>query len=344
VFDAASPPPEAERLVYKTLLDLAGDQRQVILIAGNHDSARRLQAIAPLAVLGRISVQPFVAPPTDGGVVEVTTRRGERLVAALLPWLSQRYVVTADALLNKDADQHQLAYQERVRSVVAALTTPFSGRSTNVVVGHLHALGGLTGGGERPAHTVLDYAVPATVFPPTAAYVALGHLHRAQRVDGPAPTWYSGSPLALDFGEQADRKSVLVLEASPGVPANVQEVGLQAGHRLRTLEGTVAELAAQAATVGDDWLRVVVHEPARAGLADDVREMFPGAVDVRVAREDDDPTSDPQRPSRLGRSPAQLFEEYLRERKVDDGRLQRLFEELYEMASAEEHEEADGAA
>jgi exonuclease SbcD len=89
---------------------------------------------------------------------------------------------------------------------------------------------------------------------------------------------------------------------------------------------------------------VVVHEPARAGLADDVREMFPGAVDVRVAREDDDPTSDPQRPSRLGRSPAQLFEEYLRERKVDDGRLQRLFEELYEVASAEEHEEADGAA
>lgn len=344
VFDAASPPPEAERLVYKSLLELAADQRHVILIAGNHDSARRLQAIAPLAVLGRISVQPFVAPPADGGVVEVTTRRGERLVAALLPWLSQRYVVTADALLNKDADQHQLAYQERVRSVVAALTTPFSGRSTNLVVGHLHALGGLTGGGERPAHTVLDYAVPATVFPPTAAYVALGHLHRTQRVDGPAPTWYSGSPLALDFGEQADRKSVLVLEASPGVPADVQEVGVQAGRRLRTLEGSLAELAAQAATVGDDWLRVVVHEAARAGLADDVRDMFPSAVDVRVAREDDEPPSDPHRPSRFGRSPAQLFEEYLRERKVDDGRLQRLFDELYETASVEEHEEAEGAA
>jgi exonuclease SbcD len=345
LFDSTSPPPEAERLVYRALLELAGDQRQVIVVAGNHDSPRRLQAVAPLAHLGRIWVQAFVAHPDQGGVLELRTRRGDRLVAALLPWLSQRYVITADALLNRDADQHQLAYQDRVRSVVGALTASFAAGATNVVVGHLHALGGVMGGGERPAHTVLEYAVPATVFPAATGYVALGHLHRAQRVDGPAPTWYPGSPLALDFGEQADRKAVLVVEVKPGAPAVVQEVPIRAGRRLRTIEGTLAELAREQVAAGEDWLRVVVHEPARAGLADEVRELFPTAVDVRVASDDAlDRLADATQLSRLGRSPAQLFDEYLRERKVDDPRLQRLFNELYEVAAAEEREEVQGAA
>ena len=47
LFDVASPPPEAERLVYQALLDLAADGRQVLVVAkGNHDSPRRLRAIA----------------------------------------------------------------------------------------------------------------------------------------------------------------------------------------------------------------------------------------------------------------------------------------------------------
>jgi exonuclease SbcD len=276
-------------------------------------------------------------------VLELVDRRGERAAVALLPWLSQRYVVSADALLNRDADQHQLAYQDRVRAVVGALCQPFGSGAVNVLVGHLHALGGRTGGGERSAHTVLDYAVPGTIFPASTGYVALGHLHRTQRVDAPAPTWYPGSPLQLDFGEETDTKAVLVVDVQPGSPAVVDAVPLTGGHRLRTLEGTLGELAAQASTVGDDWLRVVVHERARAGLADDVRELFANVVDVRLAAADDEssPASGADAaPTRSGRSPSQLFADYLAERRVDDARLPRLFDELYEVAVAEERHEA----
>ena len=55
---------------------------------------------------------------------------------------------------------------------------------------------------------MLGYAVPATVFPTSAHYVALGHLHRAQQVLGPCPVRYSGSPLAVDFGEEENAPSV----------------------------------------------------------------------------------------------------------------------------------------
>src|SRR5213079_1851791 len=109
-------------------------------------------------------------------------------------------------------------------------------------------------------------------------YVALGHLHRAQPVPSPSKAWYAGSPLQLDFGETADEKCVLVVEAEPGKPARVEPRPLKSGRRLRTLRGTLAELAGL--DTGDDYLRVVVRESARAGLGDDVRALFPDAVEV----------------------------------------------------------------
>ena len=94
------------------------------------------------------------------------------------------------------------------------------------------------------------------------------------------PAWYAGSPLALDFGEEADRKAVLVVEAEPGSPASVRQVPLESGRALRTLRGSFVDLRSMAEDVGDDWLRVEVDEPARAGLADEVRALLPNAVQV----------------------------------------------------------------
>ena len=103
------------------------------------------------------------------------------------------------------------------------------------------------GGGERGAHTVFDYWVPATAFPAAAQYVALGHLHRAQQLPGPAPLHYCGSPLQLDFGETANEPAVTSSTSAPGKPAAVRPVPLRAGSRLRTLRGTLVDVLAAAA-------------------------------------------------------------------------------------------------
>jgi exonuclease SbcD len=220
-------------------------------------------------------------------------------------------------------------YAERVRRVLAALCDRFDGDSVNIVLAHLMVSGGTLGGGERSAHTIFDYWVPAAAFPATAHYVALGHLHRAQAIDGPCPLRYCGSPLQLDFGETKDDKSIAIIDAHPGAPAKVETVALQAGRRLRTIIGTLAALAGLAGTTGDDHLRIVVDERPRAGLADEVRALFPDAVDVTVASPDTvvagDATGD-----RLGKAPTELFAEYLAERGIDDPRLTALFGELLE--------------
>ncbi len=78
---------------------------------------------------------------------------------------------------------------------------------------------------------------------------------------------------------------------------------------------------------------MILTEPERVGLADDVRDEFPGAVDVRIARDDEDDTATDEQAWELDdfhRSPADLFAEYLDEHDATDPTLTGLFAELLE--------------
>ncbi len=217
LFDSAAPTPDAERIVYDALLGLsAAGTRPVVVIAGNHDSPHRLAAVAPVFAGHGVTIASSPVRPDDGGVLRVDTASGV-LRVALLPFPSQRNVVSAEALLTGEAADHGGAYAERVRRILGALTDGFGADDTvDVVLAHLMVLGGTLGGGERGAHTIFDYWVPTAAFPGSAHYAALGHLHRPQQLPGPCPVHYCGSPLQLDFGETANQPSVNVVTAEPG--------------------------------------------------------------------------------------------------------------------------------
>jgi len=87
----------------------------------------------------------------------------------------------------------------------------------------------------------------------------------------------------------------------------------------------MAQLRALADEVGDDLLRVVVTEPGRAGLANDVRDLLPNAIDIRLQRSEDAERTGSQR---SGRSPHELFSSYLAEQQIVDERLEQLFATL----------------
>jgi exonuclease SbcD len=336
LYETAAPTAESELIVNQALLALA-EVAPVLAIAGNHDNPRRLAAVEPLLTLGRITMVAEPKGPTNGGLVSATAGDGTPVRAALLPFVSQRSIVKAGELMSNAAFENAQTYGDRMQRVIDALCQGFAADSVNLIVGHAFVHGGNVGGGERPAHLVDEYALSAVDFPPTASYVALGHLHRAQQMLGPTAIHYCGSPLQLDFGEENQAKQVNLVDLEPGLPAKVEAVGLRSGRTLRTLTGTMAELAAIAAgsdeeTILDDhdWLRVRVTEPARAGLADEVRELLgPGVVDVRVEHEA------APRPTRSAenRSPRQLFGDSLTELGVADSRLDLRFAELHEQAT-----------
>ncbi len=343
LFDTVAPSPEAEAIVYRHLLGLAQTGARVAVVSGNHDNPRRLAAVTPLLELGQVTLRAEPRPPHDGGVLTFDTRSGQRVNLGLLPFVSQRAIVRADDLMAGRAADHSATYAERLALVVEALAAAMvdDGDAVNLLAAHAMVHGGLMGGGERSAHTIFEYSIPATAFPGALHYVALGHLHRTQQIPAPCPTWYAGSPLTLDFGEEDDRKGVLVVEAEPGAPARVRTQPLTAGRPLRTISGSMGELRARQGDGAGAWLRVRVDEPARAGLADEVRELFPTAVEVAVRPAEAEGGG--QRAPRLGRSPEELFAEYLAEHDVDDDRLLALFRELHDDLLAGDREATDAA-
>ncbi|MFG1800441.1 exonuclease SbcCD subunit D [Micromonospora carbonacea] len=330
LYDTAAPTPEATRLVTRALTALRRTGADVVAIGGNHDNGQALDALRPWAEAAGITLRGGVRDSPDEHVIDGTTAGGERWRVAALPFLSQRYAVRAVEMYELTAAEATQTYADHLGRVLGRLTEGFAEPDrVHLVTAHLTVVGAATGGGERDAHTVLGYAVPATVFPGTAHYVALGHLHRSQRVPGPCPIRYSGSPLAVDFGEQENVPSVTVVEVTATSAARIREVPVPAAVPLRTVRGTLAQLAEVAPPEG--WLRVFVREQPRAGLREEVQELLPRALEIRIDPElVPAPGSGARTAQRAGRSPRELFADYLDSRGHDDADVRELFDELFE--------------
>ncbi|MFY1627430.1 exonuclease SbcCD subunit D [Micromonospora sp. WMMD723] len=330
LYDTAAPGPEATRLVTRALTALRRTGADVVAIGGNHDNGNALDALRPWAEAAGITLRGGVRDNPAEHVVDGVTAAGERWQLAALPFLSQRYAVRAVEMYELTAAEATQTYADHLGRVLEKLTEGFTEPDrVHLVTAHLTVVGASTGGGERDAHTVLGYAVPASVFPGTAHYVALGHLHRSQRVIGPCPIRYSGSPIAVDFGEQENVCSVTLVEVGATSAARIREVPVAAAVPLRTVRGTLAQLAA--ADPPEGWLRVFVREQPRAGLREEVQELFPRALEIRIDPELlPTPGSGTRVAQRAGRSPRELFADYLGSRGHEDDGVRDLFDELLE--------------
>jgi exonuclease SbcD len=329
--DTATPNAETEKIAIRALSALRRHAAAVVVVAGNHDHGPRLDALRTWADEAGITLRGTIGKAEDHLITGVTPG-GDPWRLAALPFVSQRYAVRASEMFELSAAEASATYADHVARLIASLTAGFDDgtETVNLVTAHLTVVGAKTGGGERDAHTIEAYSVPASVFPPSVHYVALGHLHRRQQVPGPCPVHYSGSPLAIDFGEEENRPSISIVELSAHRTAKVSAKPLASAVPLRTVRGTLPQLAA--ATVDPAaWLRVIVAERPRAGLREEVQELLPRALEVRV-----DPQSLPEldAPSRPGnaaaRSPRELFAEYLAARGSEDEAVGELFNELYD--------------
>jgi exonuclease SbcD len=333
LYETAAPTADTKKIVVRALSALRRHAAAVVVIAGNHDHGGEIDALRPWADEAGVTLRGSVGKAADHLVTGVT-EFGERWRMAALPFVSQRFAVRASEMFDLSSAEASATYADHVARLYAALTKDFNDGSdtVNLAAAHLTVVGGKLGGGERDAHTIEAYAVASMVFPASTHYVALGHLHRRQQVPGPCPVHYSGSPLALDFGEEDNVPSVSIVDASAHTAAKVRPVPITSALPLRTLRGSLAELALAAETVDPTaWLRVYIREKPRAGLREEVQAMLPRALEVRI-----DADALPERPAdrpgstRTGRSPGELFGEYLTARGVADEAVGALFNELHD--------------
>jgi exonuclease SbcD len=332
IYENAAPTAEAQRLVVRTLMRLAKSGIEVIAIAGNHDHGATFEAYRPLMDTAGIRLFGQARAADKGGAHRFTARStGENAIVAVLPFLSQRYAVRAAEVITNTPAQNVGVYDQMIRDILANLTAPFSDHTVNVIMAHLTCTGGVFGGGERAAQSIMEYHVPAGIFPVDAHYVALGHLHRRQRIPADCPVHYSGAPFAIDFGEQDNTNVVCLVEVTPTTPARVTDIPVTAGRRLRTITGSVAELTANPQLYGDDYLRVWIKQATYAGLRDEIIEALPNALEIRI-HEDYAllPLRGHTAASRANKTPAELFDEYCTSVNVDDPRIARLFDEIHD--------------
>ena len=334
LYDTAAPSPRSTRLVTRALTALQKTGAQVVAIGGNHDNGPALDALRPWAEAAGIVLRGAVRDNPDELVIKGSTAGGESWQLIALPFLSQRYAIRAAEMYELTAAEARQTYADHIARLIGKLSAGFDQPGTvNLLTAHLTVVGASAGGGEREAHTVMGYAVPATVFPANAHYVALGHLHRAQQVIGPCPVRYSGSPLAVDFGEEENVCSVAIVDVAIDKAARVRDVPVTSAFTLRTVRGTLDQLTT--VNLPDAWLRVFVRETPRAGLREDVQALLPNALEVRI-----DPDMVPDKAGermaqRAGRSPRELFGDYLDSRGNAEDGVRELFDEIYDEVSSQ---------
>lgn len=298
VFDTANPGAAAQAAWYGFLARARRrlPRLQVIAIGGNHDSALRLDAAGPLLDAAGVHVVGGVPRAPDGGlhldrlVVPLRDAAGRiRARVAAVPFLRPSdlpVVPGGDPLI----DGVRALYSE----VVAAARAGGEPGEALVVLGHCYMAG--TAPSELSERRILggnQHALPPDVFPDDASYVALGHLHRAQRV-GRDHVRYPGSPIPLSLGEADYVHQVLQVDLDGPGPARVTPLIIpRAVEMIRVPRGTGAAdlesacLALQALPAGDadreSWPFLEVHvrlerpEPA-------LRARIDAALDGRRAR------------------------------------------------------------
>jgi len=211
IFDSQHPSGDSQALFYRTLarLHAARPDMSVVIIAGNHDSAGRLEAPHPLLesfkvsivgnvrrIDGCINASRHLRTLTDGGgnpILHVMALSYP--TAACLPPISSAEIEEEESNVIRSV---RTLYDELHEELVPRLSgLPF------IVMGHLHVRGATTSeGAERRILVGGQHAVPYSIFPEEAAYVALGHLHKAQSLGPKQTVRYSGSLIPLSSTEQ----------------------------------------------------------------------------------------------------------------------------------------------
>ncbi|MDL2211151.1 exonuclease subunit SbcD [Bacteroides sp. OttesenSCG-928-M17] len=231
LFDVANPSSLSQRMFYRFIrrVTLENPRLQIVVVAGNHDSAGRLEAPQPLLEEINMTVKGSVKKRDgmidyDDLIVELRNASGEVEAFCLaVPFLRQGDYPTVDAAcgnpytegvkeLYKQLTQHALLCKQPGQALVA--------------VGHLQATGSEIAGKDHSERTIIGglEAVSPEAFSSDIAYTALGHIHKSQRVSGREDVRYAGSPLSMSFAEKHYKHGVVLVTLDKGTLSSIEKI------------------------------------------------------------------------------------------------------------------------
>ena len=255
IFDTTTPPSYARELYHQLIVDLQPLGVQLVVLGGNHDSVAVLKESAELLRCLNTTVVPgYVSDPSQHLLVLKNREGAPAAVLAAVPFLRPRDLSQRDDFRSSagvEAGEKQLQLQQQIsvvyQELYQAAQTLASELSPDtplplVATGHLTTVGASSSESVREIYIGTLDAFAASGFPPFA-YIALGHIHQAQKVGGTEHIRYSGSPLALSFDEARQQK--YCLEVTLGAAeVSVEALPLPCFQPLLSLKSDLASLPA----------------------------------------------------------------------------------------------------
>ena len=230
VFDVANPSASAQRQFYHFLkeINLANPGLQVVVVAGNHDSAARLEAPNPLleelgiAVVGVVKRNELGEIDFNSLLLPLRHRDGSvQAYCMAVPFLRQGDYPPTD---QKDQNTYVAGVERMYRGLYEFAMEKAGTELPLVAMGHLHVLGAELSDDDRSERVIMGglESVTSDSFPRELAYTALGHIHKAQKVGGREEVRYSGSPLPMSFSETNYLHQVVLVTLDGRTPASIE--------------------------------------------------------------------------------------------------------------------------
>lgn len=274
IFDTGSPPSYARAQYSDFIVQLRATGARLVVLGGNHDSVAMLGESRSLLACLDAQVIPAVSERLEEQLLVLRRRDGSPgAILCGIPFIRPRDVLKSEAGQSAGDKQQSLQnaiheHYQQLFALAEARCAELGGRLPIVASGHLTTVGASASESVREIYVGALEAFPTSAFPP-AAYIALGHIHRPQKVGGLEHIRYSGSPIPLAFDEARQQKEVLLVDLDESGLRAVTPLPVPCFQPLASLRGSLAELG------------IAIAEAARQGSAE--RPLW---LDVTVASDD----------------------------------------------------------
>lgn len=256
IFDNGSPPSYAREMYYRFVVELQQTGCQLVVLGGNHDSVATLNESRDL--LACLNTRVIASTDGDPGKQVMVLENRQRQPGAILcaiPFLRPRDIMTSRAGQSGEEKQQTLldaiaAHYEQCYQLACQQRDALGLPLPIIATGHLTTVGVTASDSVRDIYIGTLDAFPAQAFPP-ADYIALGHIHRPQRVTQSAHIRYSGSPIPLSFDELSSEKSVYLVTFAPDAPPVVDALPVPVTQPMQLIKGSLADIEHQLATFSD---------------------------------------------------------------------------------------------
>jgi exonuclease SbcD len=297
VFDISNPPNVARRMYYQFLNRLIQTPcRYLVITGGNHDSPSMLEA--PRELLKTFNYWVLGATPEDrkDQLIEIRDEDGQlEAVIAAVPFLRDRdlsYGQTGEGGLDR-LERIRAGLVNHYDELADLIRDQYPEEVPIIATGHLYADGAEASDKQDNIYIGDKENIKADQFSEIFDYVALGHIHRPQKVGGQSRIRYSGSLIPLSFSETKDDKGVYILELEGKNLKEVRFEALPVFRRLKTIQGSLEEVkkklqAFEAKERGlTPWVEVIVETEQLIPrldlhLRDFVKEMDLELLKIRV--------------------------------------------------------------